>query len=277
MATVYHDDWKINKGTKDAARHREKVDEAIRKNVQNVIGEESIITRDGKRTVRVPIKGLRDYKFIYGRQGSAGVGQGDKKPGDILDERSMQGEGSGGSGVGEAYIETEVDIDYLLKIMFEDLGLPYLEEKDKASTIVSKGWKTDSISKVGPLSRVHKKKTMIEAIKRNSVYAGELMSQTGCSSENAFKALNQAKGDIVKALSIIKEGKLNGNESTAIIIDDNDLRYKTIEEDIEICSNAVVIAKMDVSASMDITKKYLVRSLLFWMVQFSGVGWSVCR
>ena len=85
MAIVYHDDWKINKGTKDAARHREKVDEAIRKNVQNVIGEESIITRDGKRTVRVPIKGLRDYKFIYGRQGSAGVGQGDKKPGDILD------------------------------------------------------------------------------------------------------------------------------------------------------------------------------------------------
>lgn len=273
MTIVYHDDWKIDKGTKDASRHREKVDDAIRKNIQNVIGEESIITRpDGKRTVKVPIKGLRDYKFVYGKGGIAGVGQGEGKPGDILDEQPIGdggGQGGGrGSGPGEDYIETEVDIDYLLEIMFADLGLPYLEEKDKASTIVSKGWTTNSVSKVGPLSRVHKKRTMIEAIKRNAVYAGELTQQTGCSMEYANRALNQAKGDILKAIEIIVNGKLNGHKDTSIIIDDSDLRYKTIDEDIEICSNAVVIAKMDVSYSMDSQKKYLVRSLLFWMVEF---------
>ena len=271
MTIVYHDDWNIDKGTKDASRHREKVDDAIRKNIQNVIGEESIITRkDGKRTVKVPVKGLKDYKFRYGKGGVAGVGQGDKNPGDILDERATgEGEaGQGSGGHGEGYLETEVDIDYLLQIMFEDLGLPYLEEKDKASTIVSKGWTTNSISKVGPLSRVHKKRTMIEAIKRNSTFAGEIMKETNCILDDAYRALNQANGDILKAIAIIKEGKLNGGKKNSIIIDDSDLRYKTIDEDIEICSNAVVIAKMDVSASMDIQKKYLVRSLLFWMVEF---------
>lgn len=270
MTIVYHDTWNIDKGTKDASRHREKVDDAIRKNIQNVIGEESIITRkDGKRTVKVPVKGLKDYKFKYGKSGIAGVGQGDKKAGDILDERATgEGQGGGSGGRGEGYLETEVDIDYLLKIMFKDLGLPYLEEKDKASTIVSKGWTTNSISKVGPLSRVHKKRTMIEAIKRNSVFAGEIMKETTCELDTAYRALNQANGDINKAISLIRKGKLNGGKKNSIIIDDSDLRYKTIDEDIEICSNAVVIAKMDVSASMDIQKKYLVRSLLFWMVEF---------
>jgi len=269
MTIIYHDDWNINKGTKDASRHRKKVDKAIRANVQNVIGEESIITRDGKRTVKVPIRGLRDYKFIYGKQGVAGVGQGDKKAGDILDERIVDGEGSGsGSGRGQDFLETEVDIDYLLKIMFEDLGLPYLEQKDKASTIVSKGWKTESISKVGPLSRVHKKRTMIEAIKRNTVFTGEIVNVTGCNDEEACLALKQAKGDLKKAIEIIETDELIVNEEGSIIIDDKDLRFKTIDEDIEICSNALVIAKMDVSGSMDMSKKYLVRSLLFWMVEF---------
>jgi len=270
MTIVYHDDWKIDKGIKDAARHRKKVDKAIRENIQNVIGEESIITRpDGKKTVRVPIKGLRDYKFIYGKGGSAGVGQGDKKAGDVLDERhSSSGKGGAGSNKGIDFIETEVDIDYLLEIMFEDLGLPHLEEKDKASTIVHKGWKTDSISKIGPLSRIHKKKTMLEAIKRNAIYTGEIREQTGCDNDSACRALKQAKGDLLEAINIINEGRLNGDKESSIIIDDIDLRFKTIDEDIEICSNAVVIAKMDVSASMDVKKKYLVRSLLFWLVEF---------
>ena len=269
MAIVYHDDWNINKGTKDAARHQKKVDKAIRDNIQNVIGEESIITRkDGKRTIKVPVRGLRDYQFKYGKKGVAGVGQGDKKAGDILDERPTGG-GSGGAGdqMGFDYLETEVDIDYLLKIMFEDLGLPYLEEKDKNSTIISKGWTTNSISKVGPLSRVHKKRTIFEAIKRNAILSGEIVSETGCDLETAQNALKQASFDIHEAIKLVFIGEVKEQESH-IMIDDSDLRFKTVDEDIEICSNAVVIAKMDVSGSMDIQKKYLVRSLLFWMVEF---------
>jgi len=270
MAIIFHDDWNINKGTKDASRHQKKVDKAIRDNIQNVIGEESIITRgDGKRTIKVPVRGLKDYQFRYGKKGVAGVGQGDKKAGDILDERAIGGNKPGGAGdqMGSDYLETEVDIDYLLKIMFEDLGLPYLEEKDKNSTIVSKGWTTNSISKVGPLSRVHKKRTMFEAIKRNAILSGEIVAQTDCDLETAQNALKQANFDIHEAIKLVFIGEVKPQDYH-VMIDDDDLRFKTIDEDIEVCSNAVVIAKMDVSGSMDIQKKYLVRSLLFWMVEF---------
>jgi uncharacterized sporulation protein YeaH/YhbH (DUF444 family) len=53
-----------------------------------------------------------------------------------------------------------------------------------------------------------------------------------------------------------------------VFIEDDDLRYKQIEEDYELHSNAVVIAMMDTSGSMTPDKKYLCRSLLFWLVEF---------
>ena len=58
-------------------------------------------------------------------------------------------------------IDAEVDIDYLIEIMFQDLGLPWLDEKKKKTIEVPKGWKLNSISKVGPHSRIHKMRWVI--------------------------------------------------------------------------------------------------------------------
>jgi len=68
FAVVHHDDWSLSeRGKKDAERHQKKIDDAIRKNVKDVIAEESIITdRKGKK-VRVPVKGLKDYRFVHGK------------------------------------------------------------------------------------------------------------------------------------------------------------------------------------------------------------------
>jgi uncharacterized sporulation protein YeaH/YhbH (DUF444 family) len=52
------------------------------------------------------------------------------------------------------------------------------------------------------------------------------------------------------------------------MFEDDDMRYKTIEPDIEIQSRAVIICMMDVSGSMDTNKKYLARSMLFWSTEF---------
>lgn len=272
MAIVFHDQWTTQKGTRDARRHQEKVDDAIRKNIKNVIGDESIITREGKKTVLVPIKGLRDYKFIYRRQGGydGGVGQGDRKPGDVLNPDEGQGGSRGaGSGKGSDYMEAEIDIDYLLQIMFEDLGLPWLDEKNKSFIEIHKGWKFENISKKGSYSKIHKKRTIIESIKRNMALCGEIIRQTNCSGDEANMALVQAKGDINKAIDILKNGILIlDTDPHILIIDEDDLRFKQMEEDIDICSNAVVIAMMDISGSMTQQKKYLCKSLLFWLVEF---------
>jgi len=274
MTTVFHDDWDLSeKGQKDAERHQDKIDDAIRKNVRDVIGEESIITQKGKRKVRIPVRGMKDYRFVHGdnKGPTAGVGQGDGKPGDIIDQKQRQQEGGKpdkpGDQRGEDYMEAEVDIDYLLKIMFEDLGLPWIEEKTKAAKMVPKGWKFETISKKGIMPRLHKKRTMMEAVKRNIMLAAEIMRETGVDEPTAYKALNQAFGDINYAIDLIEKDEVVSDQD-AIVINEDDLRYKQIEEDVEFHSNAVVIAMMDVSYSMGREKKYLCRSLLFWLTEF---------
>ena len=38
----------------------------IKESIKDVIAEESIIGQDGKKKIRVPVKGLKEYRFIYG-------------------------------------------------------------------------------------------------------------------------------------------------------------------------------------------------------------------
>jgi len=275
MAIIFHEDWELsNKGKKDAQRHREKIDDAIRRNARDVIGEESIITRKGKKIVRIPVRGLKDYRFIHGssKGGGAGAGQGEGKAGDTIAKRAKQQQGEGGQRAGNQkgldYMETEVEIDYLLKIMFEDLGLPWIEEKTKAMQVIPKGWRFKAISKIGIPSRLHKKRTMLEAIKRNIVLAATVMEETECDEETAYRALNMSYGDINDAILIIQENRVDPNVSPDLGITNEDMRFKKIEQNVEYHSNAVVIAMMDVSGSMYREKKYLCRSLLFWLTEF---------
>jgi hypothetical protein len=273
MAIISHENWDLSsKGRKDAARHREKIEDTIRKNIKDIIAEESIITQKHGKTVRVPVKGLRDYRFVYGSTGtSGGVGQGKGKAGDIIGRRPKKGKNGekAGNVRGEDYMETEVDIDYLINIMFEDLGLPYIEEKTKAELLVPSGWKFETISKVGIHPRIHKRRTIKESIKRMAIYAAEIMEATSCDEETAYKALATAYGDLVIAIELVKNNKVNPDADVqSLFIEDEDLRFKQMDQEFEIHSNAVVVAMMDTSGSMTPEKKYLARSMLFWMVEF---------
>jgi len=286
MTIIYHDTWNIKKGQKDAKRHQKKIDDAIRKGVRDVIGNETIISQKGKKKVRVPVKGLKDYRFVHGSSDGAGggIGQGDGNAGDVIGRRQKQGApGAPGSGDGQGPgdMEAEVEIDYLLDVMFEDLGLPWLDPKKKNSIEIPKGWKFESISKKGVYSRIHKKRTIKESIKRHVLFVQEVIKSTklkelSIESEEGFdeaqtiagKALHQSKGDIEKAIKIVNEDKISVDEPTGFLIEDDDLRFKQIEEDVEICSKAVVFGLMDVSGSMTPDKKYLMKSLLFWMVSW---------
>src|ERR1700675_844536 len=69
----------------DRLRHREKVHEAIRHNIADIIAEESIIGKDRDRIIKVPIRGVKEYRFVYG-ENTPGVGQGgpDTQPGQVI-------------------------------------------------------------------------------------------------------------------------------------------------------------------------------------------------
>lgn len=272
---VREQDWTLSKrGNKDAARHREKVKEAIKKNIADIISDEAIITKKGDKTVKIPIRGLKSYRFIYDRGGGGGFGQGDGKgkPGDIIGRRKKPGQQPGqkaGDQPGVDYLETEIDIEELIEMMLEDLALPNLKKKKAAEVEVPKGFTFDSVEKVGLKPNLDKKRTIKEAILRTAGYIRELMEKTGRGQEECAKALDLASGDMLKAEEILKDKNFTADGSpTRPYFDNPDIRYHTLKEDMESQSNAVVIAMMDVSGSMDNFKKYIARSFFWWMVQF---------
>ncbi|HKV40653.1 MAG TPA: sporulation protein YhbH [Blastocatellia bacterium] len=231
---VQRNDWSLQrKGQIDQDRHKERVREAIKKNLGSIVSNESIILSDGKRVVKVPIRSLDEYKFRfdYRKQKHVGTGDGKSKVGDVIARESQAGQSSGpgaGDQPGQDYYEADVDIDEIAALIFEDLHLPYLEEKAKQA-VRSKVTRFTEIRRSGILSNLDKRRSIVENIKRQA-------RETGDAHLGPFK----------------KE----------------DLRYKTWEEETRYESNAAVIAMMDVSGSMGEFKKYIARSFYFWMVRF---------
>ena len=269
---IKRQDWELSqRGLKDAARHREKIRESIQKNIADIISDASIITRKKGQIVKVPIRGLKSYRFVFRREssGGTGVGQGKGEKGDVIGRQPIHDQpGKPGDLPGVDFLETEIDIEELINMMLEDLGLPNLNKKAFSETAIPKEWKYDSIEKTGVIAHLDKRRTLKEAVKRTASFVGELMKKTGYSEEVCKKALSLAHGDLLRAEKILQDKKLQEEADDFIPLFSEDLRYRTLKRDVEYHSNAVVLAMMDVSGSMGTMKKYLARSFFFWLVEF---------
>ncbi len=286
MAVLIPDYDLSQRGLADAVRHRDKIKEAIKRNLPDIISDEAIITRSGDQIVRVPVRGIKSYRFIhrYADGAKGGFGSGESEEGTVIGQRPKPGSGQPGrpgEEPGEDYLETEIELAELVEMMLEDIGLPNLRQKEIREAVIAKGWKQDSIEKHGILPRLDKKRSIKEAIKRTEVLVQGLMTSTGMSEEDCRAALDAAQGDPDLALRLLtaangpdfsKVGQEEGySEPGRLYLDSSDLRFRTIVEDTEYQSNAVVIAMMDVSGSMGTMKKYLARSFYFWMTSFLRV------
>jgi sporulation protein YhbH len=234
------EDWSLHrKGYEDQMRHDEKVKEAIKKNLPDLVTEENVILSNGRDLIKIPIRSLDEYKFKYNHSKSqhAGQGDGESKVGDVIasDGTGKQGTPKQGSGKGQGagdqagqdYYEAEVSFEELESMLFSELELPYLKEKEQQEIIVT-DIQFNDIRKKGLMGNIDKKRTLLQAIKRNAT-----------------------------------EG-----QKDKLTISHEDLRFKTWEEKLKPQSSAVVIAMMDTSGSMGIFEKYIARSFFFWMVRF---------
>ena len=63
---VSQENWSLHrKGHQDQQRHMEKVKEAIKNNLPDLISEESIIMSNGREVIKIPIRSLDEYKIRY--------------------------------------------------------------------------------------------------------------------------------------------------------------------------------------------------------------------
>ncbi|WP_374718971.1 sporulation protein YhbH [Parageobacillus toebii] len=233
---VSKEDWSLHrKGHDDQKRHEEKVKEAIKNNLPDLITEESIIMSNGRDVIKIPIRSLDEYKIRYNYEKNKHVGQGngDSQVGDVV-ARDGSGEGQGpgtGQGAGDLpgqdYYEAEVSLMELEEALFSQLELPNLQRKEADQNVVEH-IEFNDIRRTGLTGNIDKKRTMLAAFKRNA---------------------------------------MNGNPSFYPIYRE-DLRYRTWNEVVKPDSKAVVLAMMDTSGSMGLWEKYMARSFFFWMTRF---------
>lgn len=221
----------------DRQRHREKVREAIRHNIADIVAEEAIIGKSGERIIKVPIRGIKEYRFVYGdNTPRAAAGDGNAKPGQVIDQAQGRGNGAGQAGnqPGVDYYETDITVEELVGIMFEDLELPDLERKRMREIMVQHGTKRRGYRRVGVQVHLDKKRTARSRVRRQ----------------------------------VATFGGRTADSAQRFPFHRDDLRYRRRVPDVQAQSNAVVLCIMDTSGSMDTMKKYLARSFFFLLYHF---------
>ncbi len=223
----------FSRGARDWLRHDEKVRESVREQLPQIIAGGDVIDENA-RTVRVPVRMLEHYHFRLRRAGeSQGVGQGEVKPGDVLqDPAADQGspeKGPGGQDHGDIKLLLEIKIDDIVDWLWEEMQLPNLKARIGPSD--SSDWIREGWDRRGPRSRLDRRRSVKELVKRQG-------------SPSARRS--------------------PGRNPTFI---DEDLRYRQLARRRQPAIHAVVFFLLDVSGSMSDRDRKLAKTFFFWVVQ----------
>ena len=228
-----------DRSARDRKRHKNKIEKAIKEGIHDIVAEESIIGKDGKKKIKIPVRGIKEYRFVYGNNES------NKKVGSAPDKDIRRGQKIGegqkqkasgekpGNQKGDEFYEVEITLEELSHYLFSSLELPDLEKKSltqiSSDKIKRKGYRPQGIK-----PRLDKKKSVIQKLKR-------LKAQER----------NEREDD---------EQNTSFHES--------DLIYRHFKPSKKFSSNAVIFFIMDVSGSMTKQKKFIARSFYFLLYHF---------
>lgn len=213
----------FSRGARDWLRHNDKVREAVRQHLSDVIAAPDLMTGPEQRSVRVPLKLLEHARFkLSNGRATIGAGQGPARPGDVLrpPNYDLDEAGEGGDADGEVRLLMEFAIDDILEWLWDEFKLPELQPRGSATLeepeYVREGW-----DKRGARSRLDRRRTVKEAIKRRAVQA-----------------------------------------QPASFTND-DLRFRQLVHHSRPSSNAVVFFVLDVSSSMTQAERRLAKTFFF--------------
>jgi uncharacterized sporulation protein YeaH/YhbH (DUF444 family) len=217
----------FSRGARDWLRHNEKVREAVRSHLPEVIAGADVLSR-GQSTVQVPVRMLEHYRFrLRSPSRISGVGQGAAKPGDQIaspdQQADGQGRGTGGDEDGGIQYVLEFQVDDLVDWLWEEMQLPNLTNRSGGAR--DDEWTREGWDRRGPRARLDRRRSLKEAVKRQAV-----------------------------------QGESPG-------FTNDDLRFRQLSRREQPATRAVVFLVLDVSASMSESSRKLAKSFFFWAVQ----------
>jgi len=219
----------FSRGARDWLRHNQKVREAVKNTLPEILSGEDLMTGDSKnRTVMVPVKFLEHSRFRLADPSSQqGAGQGRGQPGDVLQPGREKGDAqsqAGGTENGEVRFVVEMKLDEIIDWIWEELKLPDLQPK-RSNTMDEPDYVREGWDKRGARSRLDRRRTMKEAVKRRSI------------------------------------------QHNPVPIVNDDLRFRQLVKRATPSTNAAVIFALDVSGSMDEAQRRLAKQFFFFALQ----------
>jgi uncharacterized sporulation protein YeaH/YhbH (DUF444 family) len=227
----------FSRGARDWLRHNEKVRDAVKDTLPDLLASSDLMTGPGSRTVAVPVKFLEHARLrLADAAVQQGAGQGRGEPGDVLQPGREEGNepgNQGGTGDGEIRFVVELKLDEIVDWLWEELKLPELKPKRTATMdqaeYIREGW-----DKRGARSRLDRRRTMKEAVKRHAIQGNN-------------------------GSSVVAEEPLS-------LVND-DLRFRQLVKRPTPSTSAAVIFALDVSGSMDEAQRRLAKQFFFFALQ----------
>jgi len=217
----------FSRGSRDWLRHNEKIREAVREQLPQVIAN-GTFNGGGAQTVRVPVRMLEHAHFrLRGNGRGSGAGQGKANPGDVLGQTSppggTPGQGPGGTDGGGIEFVLEFKVDDVVDWLWEELELPNL--KARIGKVEQSDWIREGWDRRGAQSRLDRRRSLREAIKRRAIQPG------------------------------------------GVPFANDDLRFRQLARREQPAIQAAVFFVMDVSASMSDEDRKLAKAFFFWVLQ----------
>lgn len=211
----------------DHTRFRNIVRGRVKRNLKRFVSSGELIGKQGQKYVTIPLPQIQLPRFRHG-ENKGGVGQGEGEDGQGVPGQDGEGAGEAGENEGQHMLEVEVSLEDLAKILGEELELPNIEPKGKKN-VRTLGGRYTGISRSGPNSLRHFKRTFREALKRQ-----------------------------------IASGTYDPEHPVVVPIRE-DMRFRSLETREMPQASAAIIYMMDVSGSMGREQKEIVRIEAFWI------------
>jgi len=230
----------FSRGARDWLRHNEKVRDAVKDTLPELLASSDLMTGPGSRTVAVPVKFLEHARLrLAEAQVNQGAGQGRGEPGDVLqpgrEEGGEQGQ-AGGTNEGEIRFVVELKLDEIVDWLWEELKLPELKPR-RTATIDQAEYTREGWDKRGARSRLDRRRTMKEAVKRHAI-----------------------QGHVAAGGAAVID-----DEPISLVNDD--LRFRQLVRRPSPATSAAVIFALDVSGSMDEAQRRLAKQFFFFALQ----------
>jgi uncharacterized sporulation protein YeaH/YhbH (DUF444 family) len=242
-------------------RYKTHVQQAVKK----MVGERKLSDLEQGGEVRVPRKDISEPSFHYGRVGDREhvlPGNREYVTGDRIPRPTGGGGGGGdsaegGEGDSQDDFVFQLSREEFMQIFFDDLELPRLARTELGPSNTFKSIRT-GFAKTGIPANLAVVRTMTQALARRIALSGALAREALCLQEEFATATAVGHAELAASL-YAQLDRLERRQDAIPFLDDPDMRFRNRVLRPEPIAKAVMFCLMDVSASMDETKKDLAK------------------